>query len=79
MTPDVLAIAVAALAMATETRAGESDPAALDLILAQLDDEVVFQFVALLRAYQRQHDTYGAAALQRTGLALARRSCGLTP
>jgi hypothetical protein len=79
--PDLVlvALAAAALAVATETRTGAGDGAVIAGILEPLPDGLEREFVALLRGYQQQHDRYGAGALQRSGLALARCACGLDP
>lgn len=79
MTRDIVTVAVAAIAMATETRGGECDSAALDLILDTVDEEDVFVFLALLRTYQAQWEQHGAGPLQRSGLMFARKACGLEP
>jgi hypothetical protein len=76
---DLAALAAAALAVATETRTGNTDPAVIDGILELLPEGVEREFVALLRTYQDQHDRYGASALQLSGLALARSASGLDP
>lgn len=79
MSAGVLDVAVAAVAMATETRAGGSDPAVLDMILDSLPDETVFAFIACLRVYQERYDRCGPQALREAGLQHARRACGLDP
>ena len=79
MKTDALTIAIAALAVATETR-GENSDEAIAIILDPLPDECAPALVACLRAFQAQHDQGGGVeALQRAGLALARRACGLQP
>lgn len=80
MRTDVLTVASVAIAMATETRAGNTDPDVMASVLELLpDDTDVYVFVSLLRTFQRQAEVHGLDALQRSALGFARRACGLDP
>lgn len=80
MRTDVLTVATVAIAMATETRAGDTDPEVMASILELLpDDTDVYVFVSLLRVFQRQAELHGLDALQHSALAFARRAAGLEP
>lgn len=79
MRTDVLQVATVALAMATET-AEHADSDVMWSLMDELPEGTdAHLFVALLRTYQRQRETYGLEALQHAALGWARRTCGLEP